>query len=225
MVSAFVHCGTIGNANLPQKMSNLVGLRQMVTSSSSDFFQPDLQLVSASSSSLVSLATETTGSMDTEPIVFDAVLPDTSALIAMGSILVLCIVAASVWANEVVPVSRTKLAISKNKGQVKGYLDELKSVTNEENISAMETELEEGTDNNMEIQAKSDTKDNRAFERWLFADWLRDNKSAKKPSAVPFLKDAKWNSGDNPVLVTSGLLMLCVLFASITERAGLMGVR
>ena len=131
--------------------------------------------------------------------VFEAVLPDTSALVAMGSILILSVIAAVVWSNEVVPVSRTKLAISKSRGEVKEYLNELKDDT------AMEGD--------------------RNFEKWLFADWLRNNKSAKKPSAVPFLKDAKWNSGDNPVLVTSGLLLLCVVLASITERAGMMGVR
>jgi len=150
---------------------------------------------------------------------FEPVLPDTSALIAMGSILVLSVIASSVWANSVVPVSRTKLAISKNRGQVKEYLEELKEGTNTTSIITTEEGLEQ--------EVEMNTEDfRRGFERWLFTDWLQDNKSAtKKPSAVPFLKDAKWNSGDNPVLVTSGLLLVCVILASITERAGLMGIR
>lgn len=140
---------------------------------------------------------------------FGAVVPDSSAIAAMGIIVVLCVVASLVWANEVVPVSRTKLSISKNKGQVKDYLDELKS-----------TELTDTTEADEEVLAND-----RSFEKWLFSDWLSNNKSEKKAAAIPFLKKAKWNSGDNPVLVTSGLLLLCVLFASITERAGLMGIR
>lgn len=140
---------------------------------------------------------------------FGAVVPDSSAIAAMGIIVVLCVVASLVWANEVVPVSRTKLSISKNKGQVKDYLDELKS-----------TELTDTTEADEEVLVND-----RSFEKWLFSDWLSNNKSEKKAAAIPFLKKAKWNSGDNPVLVTSGLLLLCVLFASITERAGLMGIR
>ena len=57
--------------------------------------------------------------------VFEAVAPDASLLIGMGSVVLLCIVAGFVWANEVVPVSRTKLAISKSRGEVREYLDEL----------------------------------------------------------------------------------------------------
>ena len=48
--------------------------------------------------------------------VFEAVAPDTSLLAGFGIVVVLCIVAGYVWANEVVPVSRTKLAISKSRG-------------------------------------------------------------------------------------------------------------
>ena len=63
----------------------------------------------------------------------------------------------------------------------------------------------------------------RAFERWLFTDWLRDNKSARKAGrqkepALPILKDAKWNSGDNPVLVATLLIGIGVLVSAVTER-------
>jgi hypothetical protein len=34
----------------------------------------------------------------------------------MGSVVLLCVAAGYVWANDVVPVSRTKLAISKSRG-------------------------------------------------------------------------------------------------------------
>ena len=47
---------------------------------------------------------------------FEATLPDPTLLVGMGFVALLCIAASFVWANEVVPVSRTKLAISKNRG-------------------------------------------------------------------------------------------------------------
>mmetsp|Transcript_27255 Transcript_27255/g.31106 ORF Transcript_27255/g.31106 Transcript_27255/m.31106 type:complete len:170 (-) Transcript_27255:130-639(-) len=119
---------------------------------------------------------------------FEPILPDTTTLIGFGLLTVLCIIAWNVWSNQVVPVSRAKLAISKSKGEVKEYLDELK---------------EEG--------------DSRGIESWLFTDWLQDNKSEKQP-AIPFLKKAKWNSGDNPVVVTAGIMMLGIIIASATER-------
>lgn len=64
----------------------------------------------------------------------------------------------------------------------------------------------------------------RGFERWLFSDWLTDNKSEGKPGrkkepALPILKSAKWNSGDNPIVVTSALLLVGILVASVTEYA------
>jgi len=63
--------------------------------------------------------------------------------------------------------------------------------------------------------------DDRGFERWFLSDWL--NKSKNKPAAIPFLKKAKWNSGDNPVLVAFAGIFSLVLVASIAERGG--GVR
>lgn len=60
----------------------------------------------------------------------------------------------------------------------------------------------------------------RAFERWLFTDWLNtyQNKKTKKEPAIPVLKSAKWNSGDNPVLVTAAMMMVGIIIASWTER-------
>ena len=148
--------------------------------------------------------------LESEPAqTFEAVLPDTSLLIGMGSVFLLCVVAAMVWANEVVPVSRTKLAISKSRGEVREYLDGLEQQPAETiNGETTETEL-----------VQSD--DGRGFERWLFADWLNKPTSKggrQKEPALPILKDAKWNSGDNPVLVTAGIMMIGVVIASITER-------
>ena len=81
-----------------------------------------------------------------------------------------------------------QLSISKSRGDVRSYLDEI----------------------------KADGDDSRKMEKWLFADWL--NGRTEKDAAIPFLKKAKWNSGDNPVLVTSAILGLCVIIASLTER-------
>jgi hypothetical protein len=69
---------------------------------------------------------------------------------------------------------------------------------------------------------KPNVGDGRDFERWLFTDWLNKPNMSKggrrKDPALPILKDAKWNSGDNPVLVTAAIMMLGVVVASITER-------
>ncbi len=68
----------------------------------------------------------------------------------------------------------------------------------------------------------TDMEDGREFERWLFSDWLNKPTSVKggrqKEPALPILREAKWNSGDNPVLVTAAIMMLGVILASITER-------
>ena len=65
-------------------------------------------------------------------------------------------------------------------------------------------------------------EDGRDFERWLFSDWLNKPTNGKggrqKEPALPILREAKWNSGDNPVLVTAAIMMLGVILASITER-------
>jgi len=122
---------------------------------------------------------------------FDPVLPDTTTLVGFGSLIVLCAAAAWVWANQVVPVSRTKLVLSKKNGDVKEYLEGLQ---------------EDST---------------RPVEQWLFTDWLEQQKARggrQKEPALPILKSAKWNSGDNPVLVATALIGAGVVFTSVTER-------
>jgi hypothetical protein len=121
---------------------------------------------------------------------FEPVLPSTPALIGMGAVIGLCVIAAIVWSEQVVPVSRTKLALSKKNGQVREYLNDLQ-----------------------------EKREEKPLETWLFNDWLQArNSSSKKEPALPILKNAKWNSGDNPVVVTSAMIMVGVLVAAITER-------
>lgn len=182
----------------------------------------------SSSTSLISAsaATDVAGSAQ----VFEAVAPDTSLLIGFGSVVILCIAAGWVWANEVVPVSRAKLAISKNRGEVKEYLDGLKT-TDEISTDGMNATIialnEEGmldseTVDTLAVEnVKPNVGDGRDFERWLFTDWLSKPASKggrQKEPALPILKEAKWNSGDNPVLVTAAIMMLGVVIASVTER-------
>lgn len=145
---------------------------------------------------------------------FEAIPPDTSTLLGFGVIILISLVAGTVWSNEVVPVSRTKLALSKRDGSVKEYLDELKK-------DGYTTQLDEEGNSLLEggqIPIKPNVGDGRDFERWLFSDWLNNDKGTRKPSAIPILKKANWNSGDNPVLVSVAILGAAVLITSIAER-------
>ena len=166
---------------------------------------------------------------DANAQVFEPVMPDTSGLVAMGGVVVLCVIAALVWNNSVVPISRTKLAISKSRGEVKEYLDGL-----EEGAATTSTDTSSSSDISEDVEtimqsnsADAADSDGRDFERWLFTDWLEGRKGGSKAGrqkepAIPILKSAKWNSGDNPVVVTSALMFLGVIIASLTERAGSM---
>lgn len=146
---------------------------------------------------------------------FEPVLPEAATLVGFGVLVLLCGAAAWVWAEAVVPVSRTKLALSKKNGPVRVYLDELREAAHTN-----------GTDVPLGVVAAGNfsvaRSDDRAWERWLFADWLEKPQSAKggrkKDPALPILKDAKWNSGDNPVLVATALILLGVIVTAITER-------
>lgn len=156
---------------------------------------------------------------------FEAVAPDPSLLVGMGSVVLLCIAAGFVWANDVVPVSRTKLAISKSRGDVKEYLDGLKTMDENSspdiNATALQHDEQNDVDEIVGTNVKPNVGDGRDFERWLFSDWLNKpgaKGGRQKEPALPILKEAKWNSGDNPVLVTAAIMMLGVVLASITER-------
>jgi hypothetical protein len=134
----------------------------------------------------------------TTTTVFEPILPDTTALLGFGAVVVISIAAAYVWSTQVVPVSRTKLALSKKSGEVRDYLDELQQV-------------KDGT-------AEESSGGDRKFEQWLFTDWLQTDKKRKKDPALPILKKAKWNSGDNPVLAATALIALGVIGSSVVER-------
>lgn len=175
-------------------------------------------------SSSSSLASDISGG---DSVVYEAILPPTATLVGMGLIVVLCALGSWVWANQVVPTSRAKLALSKSRGEVKEYLDELKASDPAMNIQS-DAANEVGANNlTMEQEELPSTVPqegpDRNFERWLFTDWLQDNKSARKAGrrkepALPILKDARWNSGDNPVLAASALIGIGVLFTVVTER-------
>ena len=156
-----------------------------------------------------------------EARVFEPVAPDSSLLIGFGAVVAICAVAGYIWAEEVVPVSRTKLALSKRSGAVKEYLDELRDAGEAANPEATSTIVSE-VQSPASIEAvKPNVGDGRDLERWLFSDWL-NNPSTKggrqKEPALPILKNAKWNSGDNPVLVTALIMMVGIVVASVTER-------
>lgn len=170
---------------------------------------------------------------------FSPILPDTSALVAFGAIVVLSALAVWVWANQVVPVSRTNLALSKKNGAVKDYLDELRAAEEAAGTVTGETPMKAATIMNVtsaeassldsslsSSSPPSPATDSRTLERWLFTDWLQtsskmDKKTGgrQKEPALPILKSAKWNSGDNPVLAASALILGGVLLTAVTERA------
>lgn len=181
---------------------------------------PQQQLL-ASSESIASAST-------TVPTTtFDPIAPDVSTMTAYALIVILCSVAAWVWANQVVPVSRTKLALSKKNGVVRDYLDELQQSTRSianttTTLSQWDTQRDVKVNENVSENCDSSNSKDRAFERWLFTDWLEKPVSSKsgrkKPSALPILKDAKWNSGDNPVLAATALILMGVVLTSVLER-------
>mmetsp|Transcript_3254 Transcript_3254/g.6835 ORF Transcript_3254/g.6835 Transcript_3254/m.6835 type:complete len:175 (-) Transcript_3254:43-567(-) len=58
--------------------------------------------------------------------------------------------------------------------------------------------------------------EDRQAEKWLLNDWLVGPK--KKQPAVPFLPKKKFNSGDNPVLFSTAIIMVPVLLAAALHR-------
>lgn len=185
---------------------------------------------------------------------FEPILPDTTTLLAFASIVVLSVAAAWVWQTQVVPVSRTNLALSKKRGPVKEYLDELRAASELHKTSGTTEAVQQQTTIHVNATTSSQTNrlhhdgdianvstiastttnttepqqrqaNTRTLERWLFTDWLQKGSlgSTSKPGrqkepALPVLKNAKWNSGDNPVLVASALIMAGVIFTAVTER-------
>lgn len=190
--------------------------------------QMDIRMLSEPGNDMVGVATTKT---------FEPIPPTIETGAGMLVIVFLTLIATWVWSNQVVPISRTNLALSKRQGPLKEYLDELRTSEYHAEIETTTTEATTTitTTNNTEVGMantkvpfighanNSYRKKSRAFERWLFADWLRENKSARKTGrqkepALPILKNAKWNSGDNPILVATAFISLGVLITSIAER-------
>jgi hypothetical protein len=98
--------------------------------------------------------------------------------------------------------------------EVREYLDGLRQtsasiVDNDENaISFASDDVTNPITTDAVDSTVTPPNNGRDFERWLFSDWL--NKSTtkggrQKEPALPILREAKWNSGDNPVLVTAAM--------------------
>ena len=116
---------------------------------------------------------------------FEPIL-NTEQLLSFSLIAFSLIVVTNYWWNVVIPEKRKEVAISKNKGEIKEYLESIRD------------------------------NDEKNLEQWFFTDWLK--KTNSKDAAIPFLKKAKWNSGDNPILVAFSGIFLLVIVASLTER-------
>lgn len=191
---------------------------------------------------------------------FEPMLPDSNSLIGFGLVVILSAVAVCVWANEVVPVSRTNLALNKRSGPLRDYLDELGTLSSslsfkeeEEDDTTTTTAIEyyempnttllQNVPGNITttmpaaaatttmtavkgrvIEPSSIIANNRDFERWFFADWLtkprlgRKVAGRQKEPALPVLKQAKWNSGDNPVLAATALILVGVFLSAIVDH-------
>ena len=124
--------------------------------------------------------------------VFEAQIPMESIYGLVGTSLVL-MVAGTVWWTQVIPQKRLELSKSKRQGTVGEMLDELRE---------------------LELTGSDD----RQLERWFYTDWIKKVPGSNKPSALPFLKKAKWNSGDNPILVAFAAIFSLVFAASLAER-------
>ena len=105
--------------------------------------------------------------------------------------------------------------------EVREYLDGLR-ISNSETVDCVNAttpdvrKMKEGVE-----MIRPNVRDGRDFERWLFSDWLNKpgaKGGRRKEPALPILKEAKWNSGDNPVLVTAAIMIMGIVLASITER-------
>lgn len=87
--------------------------------------------------------------------VFEAQMSSETAL-GMSILIVLLSGVGLFWWNIVIPQARTKLALSKSKGEVKIFLDSLKDDDTEEKIALIE---------------KTSPILQKDFLRWFFSDW------------------------------------------------------
>mmetsp|Transcript_29527 Transcript_29527/g.71309 ORF Transcript_29527/g.71309 Transcript_29527/m.71309 type:complete len:241 (-) Transcript_29527:2938-3660(-) len=128
-ISSFMMNGSRSSTSSPSLLS------YSLSSFDSFVVQDNVASISSSSTSLYIGATEIAPPTTT----YDAVMPSKETLVGMGFIVVLCAVAAWVWSEQVVPVSRTKLALSKKDGEVKAYLDELKASSSSSSTSTSDS--------------------------------------------------------------------------------------
>jgi hypothetical protein len=167
-------------------------IRRMTTQKAMDAdalfaFRPkpfQMTISSVEESSMMEISQPPTG-------VYEAVLPPPENLIGMGLVVILCIGCAWYWTEKVVPVSRANLAISKSRGEVKEYLDGLRAtdpkLVEDTNTSLRDRVLDHDVNDasNEDVGDKIELSDasasprssERAFERWLFSDWLVESKS------------------------------------------------
>ena len=180
-----------------------------------------------------SMWTDSSMTTTTPATTFEPVLPEPTVLIGFGVIVLLTALAVWVWAYQVVPVSRTNLALDKKRGPLKDYLDELQDSaatalpTTNLTVSSNATDSIHGTTDSLEGVESSTAvkKKDRALERWLFSDWLNKGPAVagrQKEPALPVLKQAKWNSGDNPVLAATALILLGVVMTATVEQISTM---
>jgi hypothetical protein len=127
----------------------------------------------------IRLPTMTTTMMNSASVVvFEPMLPDSTIVGGMIVVIILSIVAAIVWNTQVVPISRTKLAISKSRGSVRAYLEDLRMDENVDNKNmefnngdkSMELESDDNLDHDSEtmetnIPSTSNRRQNRSLER------------------------------------------------------------
>ena len=76
---------------------------------------------------------------------FDPIL-DTNQMLSFGLITLTLIIVTNYWWSVVIPTKRKEVAISKNKGEIKEYLENIRD------------------------------NEDKNFERWFFSDWLNKNK-------------------------------------------------
>ena len=132
------------------------------------------------------------------------------------------------WWAVLVPAKRTELSKDKRdrgEGSLGGYLQELRDADKAVAAAALASQFKspeeelvvraEGSgEGEVAVAVPVAVQDARTFERWLLRDWLSEQ-SQQKAAALPFLPKAKFNSGDNPILVATGLIMVTGVVSSL----------
>jgi len=104
--------------------------------------------------------------------------------------------AAFYWWTVTVPEKRLEVSKSKKSGEIRDLLDDLSVADEKADGSAV--------------------KGDKCLERWLLSDWLDPTK--RKEPALPFLPRDKFNSGDNPIIVATALILAFGIANALGER-------